>query len=104
MFAESTAEEFRADSYKGLWKMYQRKRSLAHISKEWTKWGLDMREGYFWAGPEVGKYVKRVWMQHAPRDNTHHFRSKRIPPLRCDRPEYVKPMIMHWARFTGVQP
>ena len=92
------------DPYKELWRMYQKKRALAEISREWTKWGLDMREGFFWAGPLTGHYVQRTWMFPRTGDNAAHFRRNRAPPLRCDRPEYVKAMVMHWARYTGELP
>ncbi len=104
LFRPSTPNQAMGDPYKELWKMYQKRRALAIIGQEWTRWGLDLREGFFWAGPLAGRYVQRTWMRPQPSDNSANFRKWHSPPLCCDRPEYVKAMVMHWARFTGVLP
>ena len=73
------------DSYKGVRRMYAKRRFLAQVSREWTKWGLDMREGFFWAGPLAGQYVTRSWMRPVDRGimqgNAYHMRAFSIPPL-----------------------
>jgi hypothetical protein len=91
------------DSYVELRRMVTRRAYLARLSQEWTMHGLDNREAFFWAGPLVGQYVPMTWRAKEDQQALA-WRKRQLPPLQCDRPEYVQAMVQHWARLTGELP
>ena len=55
-----------------------------------------MRAGYFWAGPFGGLHVTQGFIvEDYPTC---------LPPVACDRPEYAKLLVAHWAYVLAMDP
>jgi hypothetical protein len=91
--------------YHHLRRMSWRAAFEAGVGPRWTFWGLDTRAGYFWGGRSVGKYVRPSWSRIALDSwMTDWSQTFGLPPLNCDRPEYVEALRHAWAYKTNVPP
>lgn len=91
--------------YHHLRKMAWRAVFEANAGQRWTFWGLDTRAGFFWGGRSVGKYVVPKWSRIALDSWMADWSQKLgLPPLNCDRPEYVEALRHAWAYKTNVPP
>lgn len=63
-----------------------------------------MREGYFWGGHTAGMYVEAAWSRLAAEGVGGAWVEMKLPPLCCDRPEYVEALRHTWAYLTATPP
>ena len=79
---------------------------LSYVARLWTRWGLDLREGYLWGSPLAGTHVPTGWSKRARAldEERGAWISLNLPPLQCDRPEYVEAMRNTWAYLTKMPP
>ena len=64
--------------------------------EESSRYGFDVRAGYFWWGPLGGSYSNQ-----GSRENDW---PTCLPPLACDRPEFAKHLVAHWAYVLAIHP
>lgn len=103
--AERETREYtkRNNAYKALRKYTLKATGLGYLSGKWTPHGLDCRSGYFWESVLAGQYLDTPWMSRM--DPTERaWRDHGLPPLCCDRPEYVEALRNTWAYRTNTAP